>query len=50
MNSVEIENIENELSELEGLKLYESRENTHSKVIAYILKNNCEFLNTHHPP
>ena len=45
MNSVEIENIENELSELEGLKLYESRENTHSKVIAYILKNNCEFLN-----
>lgn len=45
MNSVEIENIENELSELEGLKLYESRENTHSKVIAYILKNNREFLN-----
>lgn len=45
MNSVEIENIENELSELEGLKLYESRENTHSKVIAYILKNNYEFLN-----
>ena len=45
MNSVEIENIENELSELEGLKLYESRENTHSKVIAYILKNNHEFLN-----
>lgn len=45
MNSVEIENIENELSELEGLKLYESRENTHSKVIAYILKNNLEFLN-----
>lgn len=45
MNSVEIENIENELSELEGLKLYESRENTHSKVITYILKNNREFLN-----
>lgn len=45
MNSVEIENIENELSKLEGLKLYESRENIHSKVIAYILKNNCEFLN-----
>lgn len=45
MNSVEIENIENELSELEGLKRYESDENYHSKVIAYILKNNHEFLN-----
>ena len=45
MNIAEIKNIENELSELEGLKLYESRENTHSKVIAYILKNNREFLN-----
>ena len=45
MNSVEIENIENELSELESIERYKSRENTHSKVIAYILKNNREFLN-----
>ena len=45
MNSVEIENIENELSELESIERYKSRENTHSKVIAYILKNNRKFLN-----
>ena len=45
MNSVEIENIENELSELESIERYKSRENIHSKVIAYILKNNRKFLN-----
>ena len=45
MNSVEIENIENKLSELEGSERYKSDENAHSKVIAYILKNNREFLN-----
>lgn len=45
MNLVELDNIENELNELESLAPYESRENTHSKIIAYILRNNCEFLN-----
>ena len=45
MNSVEIENIENELSGLASIERYKSRENDHSKVIAYILKNNLEFLN-----
>ena len=45
MNLAEIKNIENELIELEGLKRYQSNENYHSKIIAYILKNNHEFLN-----
>ena len=45
MNLAEINNIESELSVLEDSERYESKENDHSKVIAYILKNNREFLN-----
>lgn len=44
MNIVGLENIDDDLKELESIKPYESRENTHSKVIAYLLKTNSEFL------
>lgn len=44
MNLIDLEDIENELKELESIKPYESRENIHSKVIAYLLKNNFELL------